>query len=107
MNEFILLRRTLSTNTLIRNLRELAGLDRWLAQEELDLWSRIGFGKTFTEAETKGELVERLRRDQTQGRFVKKTAVSPSTFNQRLSAVSEFRDWCFNVYLITLPLSCE
>lgn len=104
-NEFILSRRTLSTNTLTRNLRELAVLYRWLAQEELDLWSRLRSGKAFTEAEIKGGLVERLRWDQTQGCFAKKIAVSPSTFNQRLSTVSEFIDWCFNVYLVTLPLS--
>ncbi len=34
-NEFILSRRHLSTNTLVRNLRELAVLYRWLKKEAL------------------------------------------------------------------------
>ena len=52
-NEYILGRRSLSTNTLVRNLRELAIFYRWLERETIDLWHRIQTGRAFTEAEVK------------------------------------------------------
>jgi integrase len=104
-NEFILARRELSTNTLERNLRELSVLYRWLEQQQFDLCERIQSGKAFTEAEIKGGLVEKLRRDQTLGRTVRTIAVSPSTFNQRLTTVCEFLKWCFDCHLSTIPFS--
>ena len=39
-NEFIIGRRNLSTNTLIRNLRELSVFYSWLEHEKVDLWKR-------------------------------------------------------------------
>jgi len=80
-NEFIMGRRFLSTNTLVRNLRELAVFYRWLQQERIDLWSRIQGAQAFTEAEVRGGMVEALRREQQSDRTVKKIAVSPHTFN--------------------------
>jgi hypothetical protein len=71
-NEFIISRRALSPNTLVRNLRELAVLYRWLKRENIDLESRILSNNAFTEAEIKGGLVEFLRRDQENRHSVKK-----------------------------------
>ena len=57
-NEFILGRRSLSTNTLIRNLRELSMLYSWLEEEKVDLWKRIKTGQSFSEAEIRGSMIE-------------------------------------------------
>lgn len=40
-NEFIIGRRSLSTNTLTRNLRELAVLYNWLINQKINLHDRI------------------------------------------------------------------
>lgn len=62
-NEFILSRRYLSPNTLIRNLREFAVFYRWLGRENIDFMDRlISYG--FVEAEVSGSLIEALKRDQ-------------------------------------------
>lgn len=50
-NEFLLSRRHLSTNTLLRNLRELSVLYRWLANKQIVLECRLRNGRLFTEAE--------------------------------------------------------
>ena len=50
-NEFILSRRSRSTNTLIRNLRELSVLYRWLDKSNCDLSAKLlaqnSFNKDF------------------------------------------------------------
>lgn len=104
-NEFIMGRRFLSTNTLVRNLRELAVFYRWLQQERIDLWSRIQGAQAFTEAEVRGGMVEALRREQQSDRKVKKIAVSPHTFNQRLTTLRQFLAWCYDMHISTMPLS--
>ena len=90
LNEFIISRRALSPNTLVRNLRELADLYRWLKRENIDLESRVSSKKAFTEAEIKGGLVEFLRRDQENRHSVKKMVVKPNTFNQRLTSIRQY-----------------
>ena len=39
--ELVMGRRALAMNTLVRNLRELSVLFRWLEREHIDLWERI------------------------------------------------------------------
>lgn len=102
-SEFVMGRRALGTNTLVRNLRELAVLYHWLNREGIDLWGRISTGKAFTEAELRGGLIESLRRDQSKGRKVKKLTVTPNTFNQRLTTIRQFIGWLFDLYLGSIP----
>ncbi len=102
-NEFIISRRALSPNTLVRNLRELAVLYRWLKREKIDLESRISSKQAFTEAEIKGGLVEFLRRDQENRHSVKKMVVKPNTFNQRLTSIRQYLAWHFDVTIGSLP----
>ena len=104
-NEFIMGRRSLSTNTLIRNLRELSVFYSWLEHEKIDLWKRIKTGQSFSEAEIKGGMIETLRRDQATGRKITRITISPNTFNQRLTTVRQFLSWCFDMRVSSLPLS--
>ena len=104
-NEFIMGRRSLSTNTLIRNLRELSVFYSWLEQEKIDLWKRIKTGQSFSEAEIKGGMIESLRRDQATDRKITRITISPHTFNQRLTTIRQFISWCFDMHLSSLPLS--
>ncbi|WP_333781186.1 site-specific integrase, partial [Yersinia intermedia] len=101
-NEFILARRSLSTNTLVRNLRELSVLYRWLDKSNCDLSAKLLAQNSFNEAELKGGLVEALRIDQSNGRI---SAVAPNTFNQRLTTTRQFISWCMDVLTSQLPLS--
>ncbi|WP_093317398.1 tyrosine-type recombinase/integrase [Thorsellia anophelis] len=101
-NEFILSRRSLSTNTLVRNLRELSVLYRWLDKSNCDLSARLLAQNSFNEAELKGSLVEALRIDQANGHI---RAVAPNTFNQRLTTIRLFFSWCMDVLTSQLPLS--
>ncbi len=104
-SEFVMGRRALSVNTLVRNLRELMVLYDWLGKKHIDLWDRISSGKAFTEAELRGGLIENLRRDQSSSRKVKLLAVSPNTFNQRLTTVRQFIALIFDLHLGSLPLN--
>lgn len=104
-NEFIIGRRSLSPNTLVRNLRELAVFYRWLDREGVDLWARVCSEKSFSEAEIRGGLVEALRRDQDGRTKVKQIAVAPHTFNQRLTTVRQYLAWCFDVELGVMPMA--
>lgn len=103
--EFVLGRRSLGTNTLVRNLRELSVFYRWLEKERIDLWDRIVKGRAFTEAEIRGGLIENLRRDQSHGRKVKKLSVTPNTFNQRLTTIRQFIGLQFDVFLGSIPFN--
>jgi integrase len=102
-SEFVLGRRVLGANTLVRNLRELTVLYQWLSREGIDLWERISTGKAFTEAELRGGLIESLRRDQSKGRAVKKLTVTPNTFNQRLTTIRQYFGLLFDIYLGSIP----
>jgi hypothetical protein len=104
-NEFIIGRRFLSTNTLIRNLRELSIFYSWLEHEKIDLWKRIKTGQSFSEAEIKGGMIEALHRDQATDRKITRITIAPHTFNQRLTTVRQFISWCYDMYLSSLPLS--
>jgi len=96
-NEFILSRRTLSTNTLIRNLRELTIFYNWIQRENIDLPMRLeSKGQFFSEAEIKGSLVEALRLKQQSSRN-SSTVVSPISFNQRISTVRHYLIWSFDL----------
>lgn len=102
-SEFVLGRRALGVNTLVRNLRELSVLFQWSTREKIDLWERISTGKGFTEAELRGGLIESLRRDQSKGRKVQKLSITPNTFNQRLTTVRQFIGQLFDLYLGSMP----
>lgn len=102
-SEFVLGRRDLGTNTLVRNLRELTVLYDWLTRERIDLWDRISTGKAFTEAELRGGLIESLRRDHSKGRKVKRFVVTPNTFNQRLTTVRQYFGLLFDIHLGSIP----
>ncbi|MBD2232529.1 tyrosine-type recombinase/integrase [Phormidium tenue] len=104
-NEFVLSRRNLATNTLVRDLRILQILYRWLDQHGVDLEERIKTAQGFSEAEIRGSLVEKLRRDQTKNRNVTKIAVCPDTFNLRLTTLGQYIGWLFDVHIATLPLN--
>jgi len=104
-NEFIISRRSLSPNTLTRNLRELSVLYIWLEKESIDLGSRICSKRLFNEAEIKGGLVECLRRDHEKRKKVTKMVVTPSTFNQRLTTVRQYLAWYFDVVIGAVPYS--
>jgi hypothetical protein len=97
-NEFILSRRNLSTNTLVRNLRELSVLYRWLDKSSCDLSAKLLANTSFKEAELKGGLVEALRIDQANGRI---RAVAPNTFNQRLTIIT-----LMGFVMIMKPMLC-
>jgi integrase len=101
-NEFILSRRSLSTNTLVRNLRELLVLYRWLGRLNCDLSEKLLAQNSFNEAELKGSLIEALRIDQSNGKIL---TVAPNTFNQRLTTTRQFLSWCMDVLMSQLPLS--
>lgn len=102
-NEYIMGRRVLSPNTLIRNLRELSIFFNWMERQGIDLLSRIRSSQMFSEAEVIGGMVEALRRDQEKRSNVKSLAVSPLTFNQRLTTLRQFLNWCFDVELGAMP----
>lgn len=110
-NEWVMHRRDLSPNTLIRNLRELAIFYAWLDSLNIDFAKRINSDHIFTEAELSGSLCERLRL--TAKSDLKKAAasvsnkggkvaVSPLTFKLRLITIRQFIGWCFRFKLAAL-----
>ena len=98
-NEWLLTRRDRAANTLSRNLLELTSLFEWLEEQRIDLWVRISSGKGFTEAEIRGGLLERLRRDRSR----RSVAVGPDTYNKRLDTTARFLKWMFGTCLSSLP----
>ena len=106
-NEFIISRRFLSPNTLIRNLRELSILYLWLKKEKIDLEHRILSELSFNEAEIKGGLIEYLRKDHEKRQKIKKLAVTPNTFNQRLTTVRQFFVWYIDIIIGSIPYSSD
>lgn len=101
-NEFILSRRYLSPNTLIRNLRKLAVFYRWLDKANIDFLHQLA-SSGFTEAEVSGSLIEALKRDQDVRVKIKRIAVTPNTFNQRLTTVRQYSAWCLSG---NMPYDC-
>lgn len=106
-NEFIISRRALSPNTIVRNLRELSVFYSWLEKQSIDLDSRVHSIRPFTEAEIKGSLIEFLRQDHEKHRNVTKLVVTPNTFNQRLMTVRQYLVWYFDVAIGSLPNSSK
>lgn len=102
-SEFILSRRYLSTNTLVRNARELSVLYQWLARMGVDLTEKLLTPKSFSEADIKGSLIEALRMNQSHDGF----AVSPNTFNQRLTTIRQFISWHLDVLISQLPYTSD
>ena len=100
-NEFLLGRRNLSTNTLLRNLRELSVLYKWLEHRQINLESRLSGDKLFSEAEFSGGLIEFLRKDME----MEDKVVSPHTFNNRLATIRQYLIWKIDVHISSLPLS--
>lgn len=92
-------RRNLSTNTLIRNLRELSVLYRWFNVHRIDMHSRLKNGALFSEAEFRGSLLEFLRKDME----IESKVVAPHTFNSRLATIRQYFVWEIDVYLSSLP----
>ncbi|MGE1152103.1 tyrosine-type recombinase/integrase [Pseudomonas kitaguniensis] len=114
-SEWLISRRSLSTNTLIRNARELVISLSWFEEQGIDLEQRIRSDRMFTEAELNGGLIERLRHSvkdaapevEVRGRSLArlrsaKVAVGEETFNQRLGTARAFLVWCFGVRIQTL-----
>ncbi len=106
-NEFIISRRSLSPNTLTRNLRELSVLYLWFEQEKIDLDERVNSGIFFNEAEIKGGLIEYLRRDFEKSKKKAKLVISPNTFNQRLTTVRQFLSWYIDIFIVNVPFSSK
>ena len=106
-NEFILSRRASSSNTLIRNLRELKLFYQWMQIHKIDLYERLIYKKLFTEAEIVGSLVEYLRKDHEKRHKTIKIAVKPDTFNQRLITIKQFLNWYIETYIGTLPFTSD
>mgnify|MGYP000202061691 FL=1 len=104
-NEFILSKRHASSNTLIRNLREIKLLYEWFQIHKIDLHERLIHKKTFTEAEIIGSLIEFLRKDHDKRHKTIKIAVKPDTFNQRLITIKQFLSWYIEMYIGTLPFT--
>ncbi|MBC8998754.1 site-specific integrase [Pseudomonas sp. N40(2020)] len=108
-NEWLLSRRGSSTNTLLRNARELAILVSWLEERRIDFVARIRSEWSFTEAELKGSLVERLRHSVKRpgeqsicpdgAPKWKLEPVAAETFNQRLTTVNAFFSYSFDLEL--------
>lgn len=99
-NEYLLSRRDRSTNTLIRNARELSLLYEWLYREQIDLRQKLTAPVSFNSAQINSVLVEQLRQNREQSK-----AVSPITFNQRLTTVRQFINWYMSVLISQLPYS--
>nr|WP_299038210.1 tyrosine-type recombinase/integrase [uncultured Psychrobacter sp.] len=99
-NEYLLSRRDRSTNTLIRNARELSLLYDWLYREQINLREKLTAPVSFNSAQIRSVLVEQLRQNRE-----KSKAVSPITFNQRLTTVRQFINWYMSVLISQLPYS--
>lgn len=99
-NEYLLSRRDKSTNTLVRNARELSILYKWLYREQIDLRKKLTDPVSFNSAQINSVLVEQLRQNREQSK-----AVSPITFNQRLTTVRQFINWYMSVLISQLPYS--
>lgn len=99
-NEYLLSRRDRSTNTLIRNARELSLLYGWLYREQIDLREKLTAPVSFNSAQISSVLVEQLRQNRERSK-----AVSPITFNQRLTTVRQFINWYMSVLISQLPYS--
>ncbi|WP_252511670.1 hypothetical protein [Acinetobacter soli] len=106
-NEFILSKRHCSSNTLIRNLRELKLLYLWMNIHRVDLDERLRKKQPFTEAEIVGSLVEFLRRNHEKKHKIIKIAVRPDTFNQRLITIKQFLRWHIENYIAALPFTSD
>lgn len=96
--EWALSRRQLAISTSSRNMNELMFLYTWLDDRKLDLFERLRSAVPFKEAEL-SSLIEHLRRPHSRGRKVVKLAVTPDTFNKRLSTIQRHLYWCFNVVI--------
>ncbi len=97
-NEFILADNESSINTLIRVLRELVVLFRWLDHQGIDIYSRIeSKSEYFTEADIRRSLAKALRLKQkpTKG----STVTSVYTSNLRLMTIRRYFSWLFNIQL--------
>lgn len=100
-NEFVLGRRALASNTLVRNLRELAVLYGWAISAQLELTDLISGKTPLTEALVRGSMIESLCKDQ----LKKNSLVSPDTFNQRLTTIRQYLSWLFDLQLFGLSSS--
>ena len=106
-NEFILSKRASSSNTLVRNLRELKLFYQWMQIHKIDLHERLIYKKPFTEAEIVGSLVEYLRKHHETKHRISKIAVRPNTFNQRLITIKQFLNWYIETYIGNLSFTSD
>jgi len=96
-NEFILGRRHLSANTSTRNPGGIAAFWRWMEREKIQFTDLIAGKHPLTESHISTGLIDFLHREQNSGRKVRKIAISPDTFNKRLTTVQQFVEWCFDM----------
>lgn len=111
-NEWLLSRRHLSANTLMRNARELALFENWLSENSIDLDARLCSHRLFTEAELRGGLIGSLRlakqsvcltgatekvRPIEHGKMMLPTPISDENFNNRLRTIHSYLSWRFTV----------
>ncbi len=104
-NEFILSKLHSSSNTRLRNLREIKLLYEWMQIHQIDLYERLIQKKPFTEAEITGSLAPFLRKNHEKKHKIIKIAVGPNTSNQRLITIKDFLNWYMEVYIGTLPFT--
>ncbi|KAB0650430.1 site-specific integrase [Acinetobacter bohemicus] len=104
-NEFILSKLNSSSNTRLRNLREIKLLYEWMQLHKIDLYERLIQKKPFTEAEIIGSLAPFLRKNHEKKHKIIKIAVGPDTFNQKLNTIKDFLNWYLEVYIGALPFT--
>lgn len=101
-NEYLLSRRTKSSNTLLRNARELIVLYEWFEENNIDFKSKLLAQVSFTSAQINSALFEHLRKSKGSSQVV-----SPATFNQRMMTVRGFFMWYLNGLISQLPYSSK
>lgn len=102
INEFLISRRHLSSNTLRRNAQEIEVLWKWFDREQIDFLKKLERGEHFTEAQIRGGAISALRRSQMSDRKVVKMEIGVLAFNQRLTTARQFLEWCFDVEIASM-----
>ena len=102
LNEFLLSRRHLSTNTLRRNAQEIEVLWKGFQKAQIDFLKRMESAEQLTEAQVCGSTIPSLRRAQMTNRKVVKMEIGALAFNQRLTTARQFLEWCFNVEIASM-----
>ena len=99
-NEYLISVRSKSTNTLVRNAREIVVFYEWLQKNNINLEMKLLAKASFNSAQITSSLIEHLRVNRENG-----NTVAPSTFNLRLMTVRKYVLWFVNNLLVRLPYS--